>query len=307
MNLLHIQNTLNEIVLKAGIAPKDYERYHNISDKIAPVMARKFISAVSKVQLLMNVTTLEEAIEKEKKIDSILDVIDWSLVLSSLQDAMRPGYITIVSEAGQLTQELLNKEFGIQLSFNVRNPHVQGFIEKEVGALIRDVAEQAKSTVKDIISDAFQYGGHPYETAVQIREYIGLTDSQYRMVRKRFQAMVDNGMPMEEAYAQSILYRDYLVKRRAEVIARTETIRAANGGQQVAWELAIAQLDGMQKKWIITPDDRLCASCQTIARSGPVDIDGTFADGVKHPPLHPNCRCAMGLVKKRSVEKFNSR
>jgi hypothetical protein len=31
------------------------------------------------------------------------------------------------------------------------------------------------------------------------------------------------------------------------------------------------------------------------------EIDGVFAFGGKTPPLHPRCRCAIGLAKKEGI------
>ena len=88
---------------------------------------------------------------------------------------------------------------------------------------------------------------------------------------------------------------------RAEKIARTETIRAANKGQQEAWDQAAEAglLTGKEKQvWIATPDDKTCPICE--------GLDGTEAamgeefegeeDSYDGPPAHPNCRCTIGLV-----------
>ena len=88
---------------------------------------------------------------------------------------------------------------------------------------------------------------------------------------------------------------------RAEVIARTETMRASNLGQQEAWNQAIDEglLTGQEKKeWIATPDDRECDDCDDVDGQR-VPIDGEFdtSEGsLDGPPLHPNCRCTVGIV-----------
>lgn len=91
---------------------------------------------------------------------------------------------------------------------------------------------------------------------------------------------------------------------RAETIARTETMRASNAGQQLAWDQAAMQglLSGNeQKEWIVTPDDRLCPICEPMD-GVTVDLDESFdVDGeeIDEPPAHPNCRCTTGLVLER--------
>lgn len=87
---------------------------------------------------------------------------------------------------------------------------------------------------------------------------------------------------------------------RADTIARTESMRAANEGQQQAWDQAVEAglLTGNEQQvWIVTPDDRLCPICEPL--DGELaDLDGTWnADGedIDGPPAHPNCRCTVGL------------
>lgn len=87
---------------------------------------------------------------------------------------------------------------------------------------------------------------------------------------------------------------------RAEVIARTETMRASNEGQQQAWDQAAEDgyLTGNEEQeWIVTPDDRLCPECEpfdgeTAELGGTFSAEGIDSDG---PPLHPRCRCTLGL------------
>ncbi len=86
--------------------------------------------------------------------------------------------------------------------------------------------------------------------------------------------------------------------RRALTIARTETIRASNMGQQELWR---AQRNGgrltghEQREWIVTPDDRLCPQCAAM-EGALAPFDQAFSNGVMVPPLHPNCRCTIALV-----------
>ena len=80
------------------------------------------------------------------------------------------------------------------------------------------------------------------------------------------------------------------------MIARTETMRASNMGQQEAWAQAKDKglLTGKEKKeWITTPDDRLCPVCEPmdgkkVPMADEFDIEG--------PPAHPQCRCTIAIT-----------
>lgn len=85
---------------------------------------------------------------------------------------------------------------------------------------------------------------------------------------------------------------------RAEVIARTESMRVAHEGQRMLWEQAIE--DGLlpedaRRTWITTPDDRLCPICEALDGKE-AEFDGEYDDDIELPPAHPNCRCTEGLA-----------
>lgn len=75
---------------------------------------------------------------------------------------------------------------------------------------------------------------------------------------------------------------------RAEMIARTEIIRAHAEGQLDAFEKMGVQEIGVEVEWLATADDRTCPECESM--------EGTIfsideARGMI--PAHPNCRCAF--------------
>jgi hypothetical protein len=84
---------------------------------------------------------------------------------------------------------------------------------------------------------------------------------------------------------------------RAELIARTESMRAANEGQREAWDQAVeAGLlpDDARKVWIAAGDP--CPECEVLDGEE-VDLGEDYpGDGGDGPPLHPNCRCTEGVV-----------
>lgn len=84
---------------------------------------------------------------------------------------------------------------------------------------------------------------------------------------------------------------------RAQLIARTEIMTAANEGQRQGWSQAVD--DGLlpsdsQVAWIATTD--ACAECDDLDGETR-DLDGAYPDpGGDGPPLHPNCRCTEGII-----------
>ena len=81
-------------------------------------------------------------------------------------------------------------------------------------------------------------------------------------------------------------------KTRAELIARTESASAAEQGNHLAW-VASGQVGG--KEWLVADD--ACPICSEFAGKV-VGLDEEFADGIRHPPAHPACRCATAPILK---------
>lgn len=75
---------------------------------------------------------------------------------------------------------------------------------------------------------------------------------------------------------------------RAELVARTEVIGAANFAT-----LAAARQSGIAvgKTWVATADGRVDPDCADMDGKR-VELDEDFGS-VAHPPLHPNCRCTI--------------
>lgn len=118
------------------------------------------------------------------------------------------------------------------------------------------------------------------------------------------QAIKDAVARAQEAGDLSGQYDDILAavgdETRANLIARTEAMTAANEGQRQAWDQAVDEglLTGdEQAEWIATSD--ACPECEAL--DGELrPLDGEYPnDGGDGPPLHPNCRCTEGISAQR--------
>lgn len=79
---------------------------------------------------------------------------------------------------------------------------------------------------------------------------------------------------------------------RARMIAQTETIRAANGSTQLAWEQS-GVVKG--KGWLAAAD--ACEYCLAIAADSAVGLGSKFNGRqfgmLEYPPAHTRCRCTI--------------
>jgi SPP1 gp7 family putative phage head morphogenesis protein len=217
---------------------------------------------------------------------------------------------------------------GMLVRFDLLNPKALRWAEEHAAALVREVTEETRGAIRDAIARAFSEGLTADETARRIRSLIGLTTRQALAVENyaRFLDGVDvdnlsdadkerlrrgglranqfgtlRASGMSEEQVESLLegYQARLIRERAETIARTETITAANAGQHELWRQALAHGwigPATSRKWIATPgSDRTCSSCMAL-HGVVVGLDEPFPGGLMHPTRHPRCRCATALV-----------
>jgi HK97 family phage portal protein len=144
------------------------------------------------------------------------------------------------------------------------------------------------------------------ERSVQIRS---VSTTVQREIRDDIQASINEG----ESRSQTIrAVRDnFDARSKADRVVRTETIWAHNEGTVLAWEQS-GVVSGV--KWNTATDDRRCPYCRsmdgkvktlggtwfekgtslTVLSDAGKDTTLKFGyESIKHPPLHPNCRCQL--------------
>jgi len=104
-----------------------------------------------------------------------------------------------------------------------------------------------------------------------------------RVLQKYVSERIQTGEPL------STLVNDlepYFGKRRAELIASTETTRA----------YAVANMETFRQngvefvRWNTANDELVCPVCRPL-NGVVVQIGAAFQNGIQHPPAHPRCRC----------------
>lgn len=241
--------------------------------------------------------------------------------IKSVRDAIQDVY-----QAGaKAAIDTLPEKAALEGSFDLLNPKSIDFLQNYSFDLIQQISEEARGTVRQTLLRAFKEGGHPTQQAREIREAIGLTQNQEKAVDNyraalenqkyadalqralrdgRYDAGVLNaqraGKALNQARVDKMVdrYRERYVNYRANTIARTETIRAANAGQQEIWRQAAEQgvidHETVERVWISSGDDNTCDECDDLDGET-AELGEEFMPGVFHPPLHPNCRCTTAL------------
>lgn len=242
-----------------------------------------------------------------------------------------PKIQALATQAAGGGMKITGAVFG--LKFDRVNPAAVSFINRYAFDLIQGINMQQRAGIQKVILDAFKQGGHPREQAKEIVQHIGLLPRQRAALQRRSAqlkaAALKRARPKDfvtggarewwkldpsqkqKVFDQINRYSDKLLKQRALTIARTETIRASNMGQLEAWKESARQglIDPANtvRVWITTKDDRTCEFCRPLNGQVVAFEAGEWTSTIKRsdgsvvsytaltPPLHPNCRCAMGL------------
>ena len=220
----------------------------------------------------------------------------------------------------------------LNVSFNEVNIRTIRWAKQNVARNIVGVTSANVTIIRDTIIQSLEAGVGPRVTAAHIQDLIGLTPGHEKAVNRLYFKSLEDGVSVTHARRIAARKSKKLIRWRANMIARSESITAANMGQQLTWETALDQgllPQGTRKVWMATGDNRTCPICAVL--DGTVSDDGTVgieigssfvvnrqatkfvrsgskfrvsaskplknASTVKTPKAHFMCRCAMRLER----------
>lgn len=228
---------------------------------------------------------------------------------------------------------LLQDEFPddpLAFAFDETNPEAERWARTKSATEITRVGTETILAARAMIGEMFTEGIPPAVMARRIREVVGLHPLQRDFVRAvekeirdkaaeggivtrfparegvrsraGFRVRVPKGGLREEVIRARVAEYSRMQRNwRARNIARTESIRAANEGQNQLWRQA--QQDGklgndVVRVWLAaTGDPRTCPICEGLDGTT-AEIDGLYEDGSDGPPAHQSCRCGQGLQRR---------
>lgn len=272
-----------------------------IADDLEPSFRRAFLDAV-RAAGTANTAEIVEALNTGN-----IRVLEhsgfWIAFTDKLEPALRVAVQNAVIRAGQHAVNQMPQAVATQLRFDLSNPRVLTAAETVVADAVQSITNASQEGLREALKRGFEEGITAQQLARRIRSEVGLTDRDITALENLRANMVDNGISQTKADAAAERYAGRLLRARASLIAQTETMRAANEGQRLAWVDAKAEglLDPEHRRyWLVTPDDRLCPRCESVPDDNPEGraIDEPFDTDVgplMGPPLHPRCRCVTVL------------
>lgn len=317
-----------------------WEELHDIADAHRRFMRREFLKALRDLdeQAQGRISFIRRQIDAgdEASIQRAIDAVPWSRLEENVQEIRGP-FNSIFQDVGEdvaplwteavreIRGRLRADEAEILLAFDETNPRAIEYLDSRLAKLGQNFSSQGQRGVLQVIRRGFkeQLTRRQMSAELARKGFFGMNRHQMMnqlKMKMRLTKQVQAG-DMSQRAANNILDNavERRVRNRAEMIARTETIRTSNAGQQAIWETAekegFIDSDRTSRIWIATADDRTCPICldldgQRVGLHDNFSSSPSTGFGVTEqiPPAHPRCRCALGLVttphRQRSPKVF---
>lgn len=296
---------------------------HNIADEHIPGIKKHYVAQMVRLQSKVPRARIAQLIQDGQPTISIIQEIPWEIVFGkpglgakapspriSLKEFFTQEFTTILTAAGvQVNAEMAEVIPALpSLSGQAMDAAAAAWAAQNSARLITGVSAATQNAVRATLVSGILTNRTPQQIATDITQIIGLRAPQASKLLAFGETLAGQGVPLGDISRRLASVKSGMLSSRATTIARTETINAANGGQQLAWQAAksegIITDENARKVWIVTPDDLLdlviCAPMPDMEENQDVKMDEVFTTGiggtVLHPTAHPNCRCAQGLL-----------
>jgi len=276
---------------------------HQLADTATPAILRAVVQILREAGLSIPADQIADALTAGNGAAAIaLLRRHWERYgTAQFQALIAPQLETLALQAAQASGT-------VAVRFNVQDPEALAAIATFVGRQIMAIDETTREAIRGILRRAFESGMPVAQQLQEIAALIGLTPRQAQSLSRYREGLQAAGVSPSRIQALVTRRAEALRLQRAEVIARTETSRAAHAGEQARWEQAVraglVRPEQLLRTWIVTLDDRLCPLCRAIPGLNPdgVGLDTPFrtpGGAVLYPPAHPQCRCALGTTLRR--------
>lgn len=278
------------------------------------IMTDRIAAALRELALSVDIEAFIEAIEAldPDLLESLLNELASGFISARLEAALREVAASTATAQGEAAAEIApNRSIERDKTlFNRVDQRTADYAANRSSGLIVEINQSNRLAVRRVIAGSFTSPYTVDETARRLRKMVGLHTRWANAVLKFDDAnvvrLIKDGYSPDEARARADVltkrYRDKLIRRRAEMIARTEIQQAENFGRQAGWEAGnfVGYIDGASmKEWRTAPLRSQygppCEECMAV-RGTRVPWNGAFSNGFMFPPAHPHCRCTVVLV-----------
>ena len=214
-----------------------------------------------------NIDAIVDAYSEGQTPDDVVNVLDMG-PLDRLADSLPPILRNMVQDAGLRALEALKiDDAGI------------------VDLVNKDAIDYATARAAELVGRKWIDG----ELIDNPNARWAITESTRDGVRELVAKSYEDGVIPRDLAKELRASYDFS-KRRADLIARTETSKASVSGTLVAWRRSGVVT---HKIWILSDDHSIEDECDLNEGDGPLGLDEEFSGGVDGPPQHPGCWCSV--------------
>jgi hypothetical protein len=277
--------TLAPIAKMSAADQAELDRLLRQADQISAKVRQAFLDAVNNLGDRIDIEQIRSLLE-QGRVDQALHTVDAQL----LQQGFAPVAEAITGaavDAARQTARAVNALGEMNISFGITNPQTVDFLRTYEMGLIRAMSADALASVRAAIQAGVAAGRNPLDVARDVRQFIGLTDSQARAVLnyrnaleqgsrdalsrqlrdRRFDPTVARAARGESVLSTEQIdtmvgrYEARYLRYRSETIARTESIRSLGAGNHQLWNQAAnsGKVDAnlVTKKWVTVGDHKV--------------------------------------------------
>jgi hypothetical protein len=239
---------------------------------------------------------------RARNVNGLIQGMPWQEFIAALGDVTVP----LAAQVGRAVRDAARDVGPVAAKLTFLNTDAVSvkYAQTQGSKLIASITESQREAIRTVMATALEGQYTVDQAASLLRDSIGLhpawAEAVAKYQTKAYTRMVKDGMAPARAAARSesmgLRYRNRLVKRRAQTIARTEIQTASNLGRYATWAQMIGSGvagQASRKEW--SPGPGACPVCSGLA-GDTVAWDQPFSNGLIMPPAHPNCRCTAVLI-----------
>lgn len=190
-------------------------------------------------------------------IDAFEEIVADSLNFASSK-ALSDTYVSLVRGG-------VNSVGGLGSALKLTSDLVLDRVRQDAARLVVGIGNDTIRSIRIILEQNYVEGLGARAAGRLIRSTVGLLPQHTEAVGKYAALLQEQRIPEPQLSHQVQTYANRLLNYRAENIARTETISAANAGQMQAWlemvNRGVLDRRTTRVEWVVTEDDRLCPWC----------------------------------------------
>lgn len=183
------------------------------------------------------------------------------------------------------TDDLFDYEEEVGAMINLANPILKKVSKEEAKRALEMINLPTDTPVSPKVTEAVEAG-----VSLMVNRY---TDTTLSLLKEKLNEGIAAGESLDQLTDRVGGIYTFSNEVRAEMVARSESFRAANETTRQVWKES-----GVVKslRWYTARDELVCELCapmdgEIVGIDEPFDIDSDYGDGYNPQDIHPQCRC----------------